>query len=63
MSEYFLESKSLRERVKLEFNAKLNEVKGKISSITSLATTFALNTKINEVKGKRPNITNLATTN
>ena len=43
-------------------NAKVNEVKNGIPSITNLATTTALNSKINEVKNKIPNITNLATT-
>ena len=43
-------------------NAKVNEVKGEISSITNLATTIALTGKINEVKDKIYNITNLATT-
>ena len=33
-------------------NAKINEVKNKIPTITILATTTALNTKINEVKNK-----------
>ena len=44
-------------------NAKINEVKKEISSITNLTTTATpLNAKINEVKNKIPNITNLATT-
>ena len=43
-------------------NAKIDEGKGKISSITNLATTAAFNAKINEVKGGIRNITNLATT-
>ena len=43
-------------------NAKINEAKKEIPSITNLATTTALNAKINEVTKKVPNITNLATT-
>ena len=43
--------------------AKINEVKKEIPSITNLTTTTALNAKINEVKNKILNITNLATTN
>ena len=43
-------------------NAKTNEVKKIIPSITNLATTAALNVKINEVKGEIPNTTNLTTT-
>ena len=42
-------------------NAKINELKNEISSITNLATTAADNTKINEVK-KPPNISDLDTT-
>ena len=45
---------------KTTLNAKINEVKGEMPSITNLATTADLNTKINEVKGKIPSITNLA---
>ena len=41
-------------------NAKINEVKGKISSIISNFTT-ALNAKTNEVKDEKPNINDLAT--
>ena len=41
-------------------NAKTNDVKAEILSITSLATTIALNAKINEVKDKILSITNLA---
>ena len=48
--------------VNTTINAKINVVKGEITSITNLATTAALNAKINEVKGKIPSITNLATT-
>ena len=43
-------------------NAKINEVKNEIPSITNLATTAALNAKINEVKNEIPKITNLAST-
>ena len=43
-------------------NAKMNEVRGEMLSITNLAATAALNAKINEVKGKILSITNLATT-
>ena len=39
-------------------NAKINEVKTEIPSITNLATTTALNAKINEIKNKIPNTTN-----
>ena len=41
-------------------NAKMNEFKCEIPSITNVATT-ALNAKINEIKGKIPNITSSAT--
>ena len=44
----------------LILNAKMNEVKGEIPSITNVATTTALNAKINEVRTKTLNITNLA---
>ena len=43
-------------------NAKINEIKSKIPSITNLATTSALNAKISEVKGKIHNFPSLATT-
>ena len=43
-------------------NAKINEVKNGILSITKLARTPAFTAKINEVKNKNPNITNLAIT-
>ena len=43
-------------------DAKINEVKGEILSITNLATTASLNAKINEVKGEMHSITSLATT-
>ena len=43
-------------------NAKANEVKEEIPSITNIATTAALTAKINEVKHRIPNITNVATT-
>ena len=43
-------------------NAKINEVKNKIPSITNLATATALNATINEIRKKLPNITNLGTT-
>ena len=46
----------------LLFNAKINEGKGEIHSITNLDTTTALIAKVNEVKNKIPNITNLAMT-
>ena len=42
-------------------NAKVNEVKNEILSITNVATNASVNAKINEVKNKIPNITNLAT--
>ena len=42
-------------------NAKINEIKNEIPSITNLATIDALIAKISEVKMKLPNITNLAT--
>ena len=41
-------------------NAKINEVKNGIPSITKLASTPAFTAKINEVKNKKPNISNLA---
>ena len=41
-------------------NAKINEVKNEIPSITNLSSNTALNAKINDVKNKLPNITNLA---
>ena len=41
-------------------NAKINEVKNGIPSITNLARTPAFTAKINEVKNKKPNISNLA---
>ena len=44
------------------FNAKINEVKNEVSSITNLPTTTALNAKIIDVQNEIPNITNLATT-
>ena len=43
-------------------NAKINEVKNKIPSITNLATATALNATINEIKKKLHNVTNLGTT-
>ena len=43
-------------------NAKINEAKNEIPSITNLAATAAFNAKINEVQNEIPNITNLATT-
>ena len=44
-------------------NAKINEVKSEIPSITNLGTTTTtLNAKINEVKNKIHNTTNIATT-
>ena len=43
-------------------NAKINEVKNGIPSITKLVRTPAFTAKINEVKNKNPNITNLAIT-
>ena len=46
---------------KTTLNAKNNEVKGEIPSITNLATKTTLNAKNNEVKGEIPSITNLAT--
>ena len=46
----------------LILNAKMNEVKGEIPSITNVATTTALNAKINEGRTKTLNITNLAAT-
>ena len=44
-------------------NAKINEIKKEIPSITNLATTTTLNAKKNEIKNKICNITNLGTTN
>ena len=46
----------------LLLNAKINQVKNEIPSITNLATTAALNAKISEAKNITPNIGNLATT-
>ena len=43
-------------------NAKINEVKNEIPSITNLSSNTALNAKINDVKNKVPNITKLAKT-
>ena len=43
-------------------NAKKNEIKNEIPSITNLPTTAAFNANINEFKNKIPNITNLPTT-
>ena len=43
-------------------NAKINEAKGKIPSISNLDTTAALNSELNEIKGKIPSITNLTNT-
>ena len=43
------------------YNAKIKNIKDKISGITSLTTKATLNAKINEVKGEIPSITNLAT--
>ena len=45
----------------IAFNAKVNEVKNEIPSITDLVTHASLNAQINEVKNKIRNITNLAT--
>ena len=42
-------------------NAKINEVKNKIPSITNVASTTALNVKIHEVIKKLPKTTNLVT--
>ena len=47
---------------KTTLDAKINEVKEGIPSITKLAATAVLNAKINEVKGEIPSITKLATT-
>ena len=44
------------------FNAKINEVKIEIRSITNLVTTACLNAKINEIINKIPNISNVGTT-
>ena len=53
MSEYFPKPKSLVANVKNELdsliNAKISEVKNKISSITNLATTTALTAVVNEI--------------
>ena len=38
-------------------NAKINEIKDEVTSITNLATTPALNAKLNEVKDKAPSVT------
>ena len=43
-------------------NAKINEVKNEVPSITNLATNASLNAKTNEVKGEIPGITSLVTT-
>ena len=43
-------------------NAKINDVKGEISSITNLATNPSISAKINEFKGEIPNITTTAVT-
>ena len=37
-------------------NAKINEIKDEVTSITNLATTPALNAKLNEVKDKAPSV-------
>ena len=43
-------------------NAKINDVKSEISSITNLATNPSISAKINEFKGEIPNITTTAVT-
>ena len=43
-------------------NAKINEVRNEISSVTILALTIALNANIKEIKNKESTITNLVTT-
>ena len=43
-------------------NAKINEIKSKIPSITNVTTNASLNAKINQGKVETPNISNLATT-
>ena len=43
-------------------NAKINEVRNEISSVTILALTITLNANIKEIKNKEPNITNLVNT-
>ena len=65
-----LKSKTLKIRYQIllnlasntTLNAKVNEVKNEVPSITNLATKASLNAKTNEVKGEIPGITNLATT-
>ena len=47
---------------KADYNAKVKDIKDKITGITNLATTTGLNAKINEVKGEIPSAPGLATT-
>ena len=47
---------------KIEHNAKIKNIEGKIPDITKLATKTIFNTKINEVKTEIPSISGLATT-
>ena len=47
-------------KVQLDLNAKLNEIKSEIHSITTLPTKASFNAQINEVESKIPSITNLA---
>ena len=47
---------------KADYNAKVKDIKDKITGITNLATTTGLNAKINEVKGEIPSVPGLATT-
>ena len=65
-----LKSKTLKIRCQIllnlasntTLNAKVNEVKNEVPSITNFATKSSLNAKTNGVKGEIPCITNLATT-
>ena len=47
---------------KKDYNAKIKNIKDKISSITNLATNGSLDVKVNDVKGDILSVTNLATT-
>ena len=47
---------------KIEYDAKIKNIEGKIPDISNLASKSNLNTKINEVKNEIPSITGLATT-
>ena len=47
---------------KIEYDAKIKNIEGKIPDISNLASKSNLNTKINEVKNEIPSITDLETT-